>query len=68
MDFNFDDNFDVYEALERIEKQLFILQQFSLTKEQEKYFEFIKERLKDGQDAENALLEIEYIIKKIDTP
>lgn len=55
-------------AIETLEKlRLDLLKtskNFELTKEQEEQFEFIKDRLTDGEQAETALLEIDIIIGK----
>lgn len=54
----------VFELLRNIKDDLFIAQNYNLTKEQLEHFRFIEERLLAGWEAEKALLEIEIICGK----
>lgn len=54
----------VFDCLDEIKQDLFKLQNFDLTKEQEENFNFIEERLKDGKEAEDILLQIDSLCAK----
>lgn len=52
------------ETLQKLRLDLEKSQNLKLTKEQEEQFEFIQQRLNDGEQAEKAILEIDIIIGK----
>ena len=54
----------VFDCLNEIKNDLSVSQNYNLTKEQKENFNFIEERLIDGEKAEDILLQIDSLCAK----
>lgn len=52
------------EVFQKLIDELFVLKNFSFTKEEQEDINFVRERIIDGETAENTLCEIECVIAK----